>query len=347
LPPTISIVVPCKSNERTIRATVESLLAQDYTLLEEVILVGDVDDSTWTALGGITDPRLVIIEQESPGGRDPNVKRHTGICKSRSELIALSDSDIVMPPWWLSRAVTLITERGVECVAGGMRSIHRSFWGRYVDYNRLGAKTPPIGTSYMVTAGNFGRRGRKPPVTANVICTRRLYDTCALDVTWLYGYEDYEWFWRLARRGNEVLFTSELDGWHHHRRGLVRLAREYLRASDGCSILVKTHPSCPLSRKRRWQAVTLSLTGVGLTLLSVILAVNGWGLLVAGAAALAALLAGGWEYARSRRVESFCYPLVTSILGSVFLFGLVKGLIRRSGRSQPPGDAAIPGRVHG
>jgi hypothetical protein len=335
LPPAVSIVVPCKNNERTIRATVESLLAQDYENLEEVILVGNLGDSTWSALTGLTDPRLVIMEQESRGGRDPNVKRHAGICKSRGELIAMSDSDIVMAPSWLSRSLALMAEREVECVAGGMRSIHRSFWGRYVDYNRLGAKTPQIGRSYMVAAGNFGRHGMKPPVTANVVCTRRLYETCPLDVNWFYGYEDYEWFWRLVRDGNQVLFTSELDGWHHHRRGLIPLAREYLRASHGCSMLVSTHPDCPLSRKRRWQAVSLSLTGVLLLLLSVTMVVSGYGLAVLALAAVAELLAGAWEYTRSRSLESFCYPLVTSILGSLFLFGLVKGLASQSGRRLP------------
>jgi hypothetical protein len=339
-------VVPCKNNERTIRATVDSLLRQDYECLREVILVGDLGDSTWAALGGITDPRLTIIEQESPGGRDPNVKRHAGICRSSTELIALADSDMVMPPFWLTRSVRLMAERQVECVAGGMRSVHSSFWGRYVDYNRLGAKTPRIGASYLVTARNFGRRGMKPPVTANVVCTRRLYDACPLDINWLYGYEDYEWFWRLARSGEEILFTSDLDGLHHHRRGLVPLAREYLRSSHGCSVLVRTHPSCPLSRKRRIQAWALSMTGVGLLLLGTLLVAGGAGLFVLETAAVAALLAAGWEFARSRTLGSVAYPFVTCILGSFFLAGLVRGLITRPQQARSISEARVPGRAY-
>ena len=95
--PSVSVVIPCKGNEKTILATVESLLAQDYPELIEVILVGDVGDSTWRALDGVTDPRLVLLEQEkTPGRRDPNVKRDKGVRKSTGDVIALADSDIVM-----------------------------------------------------------------------------------------------------------------------------------------------------------------------------------------------------------------------------------------------------------
>jgi hypothetical protein len=323
----VSVIVPCKRNERTIRATVESLLGQDYDNLEELILVGDLGDSTWTALRDIDDPRLITMEEVSPPGRDPNMKRHRGICKSRGEVIALSDSDIVMPPDWLSRSARLMAEHNVECVTGGMKSIHSSFWGRYVDNNRLGAKTPRNSESYLVTARNFGMRRRKPPVTSNVVCTRRLYEACPLDVNWLFGYEDYEWFWRVVSSGHDVLVSSELNGLHHHRRGLVPLAREYLRASHGCSMLIKAHPDCPLSRKRRFQAVTLSLTGVSLPPLAAVLAADSDGMLILSAAAVGLMASGVWEYARSRSLESLAYPFVTGILGSLFLVGLVKGLV--------------------
>ena len=48
--PTASVIIPCKGSQATIRATVNSLLAQDYPGLTEVILVGDVGDSTWMAI---------------------------------------------------------------------------------------------------------------------------------------------------------------------------------------------------------------------------------------------------------------------------------------------------------
>ena len=59
--PTVSVVVPCKNNERTILPTVLSLLGQDYPRLEQVVLVGSIGDTTWRALEGINDRRPLFI----------------------------------------------------------------------------------------------------------------------------------------------------------------------------------------------------------------------------------------------------------------------------------------------
>src|ERR1700751_6154827 len=143
-----------------------------------------------------------------------------------------------------------------------MRSIHDTFWGRFVDRNALAAKTPRIAQPYRVTAANFGKRGFKPPVTANAVFTRDLYEKCPLDVTWSYGYEDYEWFWRVARNGPEILFSRELTAAHHHRRSFRRLAREYRQSSNGCAHFIRAHPASPLARKRLLQATLLPLVAV-------------------------------------------------------------------------------------
>src|SRR5215469_6598578 len=58
LAPTVSVVIPVKHSQRTIRATVDCLLRQDYPALTEIIVVGDVGDPTWAALLDVSDPRL-------------------------------------------------------------------------------------------------------------------------------------------------------------------------------------------------------------------------------------------------------------------------------------------------
>ena len=104
--------------------------------------------------------------------RDANFKRDAAIRTTSGDLIALVDSDIVLPRDWMSRAVTALVDSGSSCVAGGIKSVHHSFWGRYTDSTWIGAKTPRITQSYTVTKTNFGARGRKPPITANTLFTR-------------------------------------------------------------------------------------------------------------------------------------------------------------------------------
>jgi hypothetical protein len=336
--PSVSVVIPCRHNERTIRPVVEALLGQSYPGLAEVILVGSTGDRTWQALADITDRRLVLLEQEpTPGLRDPNIKRDKGIRRASGDVLALVDSDIVMGRDWLATGMGLLASSGSHCIAGGMESIHDSFWGRFVDTTRMGAKTPRVGSSYVVTAENFGRGHAKPPVTANVIFTRRLYADAPLDVHWSYGYEDYEWFWRVTAAGYPIWFSHELAGRHHHRRGLRPLCTEYLRSSDGCAKFVRAHPDCPLARKRLQQMITLPLAALGLVALPAVAAaafhrVTGVLEVTGAVAAIGALAAAVWEYAHQRLVDSLVYPALNAIFGSLFVVGMIKGMVRGTPR---------------
>ena len=92
--PTVSVVIPCRANEKTIRAAVDSLIVQKYPELRKIILVGSPGDSTWGALAGVLDPRVVILETETPPGiRDANFKRDLGIRETTTDLVALVDSE--------------------------------------------------------------------------------------------------------------------------------------------------------------------------------------------------------------------------------------------------------------
>jgi GT2 family glycosyltransferase len=326
--PTVSVVIPCKNNPSTIGPTVRSLLDQDYRDLAEVIVVGDVGDPTWNALRDIDDPRLIVVEHAPvPGKRDPNAKRHEGILKSSGDVIALADSDIVMDPDWLRRGVAMLRRQGSGLVAGGMCSIHDSFWGRFVDGNVLAAKTPRVPEPYQVTARNFGRRGYKPPITANAIFFREMYNQTELDSAWFYGYEDYEWLWRVAKDGHKIVFSSELTSAHHHRRSYRKLLQEYARSSEGCAAFIRRHPDCPLARKRLAQAVGIPLAFLGALVIAGWSVAAGQGSYVAELAGAILLALAAREVVQTRRVEAVAYPLIGLSLAGAFTLNLARNLI--------------------
>ena len=329
--PTASVIVPCRASEQTIRDAVDSLLGQDYPGLIEVILVGSTGDTTWQALRDVTDPRLVILEREATPYRDSNAKRDFGVLRSRGDVVALADSDMVMRPDWLSRGVDLLSATASQCVAGGMTSAHDSFWGRFVDGTRMAAKTPRVSRAYTVTRENFGSAGRKPPITANVIFTRDVYRQCPLDTVWTAGYEDYEWFWRMARAGYQITVSNELSGQHHHRRGLRQLCQEYRRSGDGCARFILRYPGCPLARKRLRQAVVLPVAGLALVLATAWMTGPVVPLAAVGLIAAASV---GCEYRHQRSPEALLYPFLNVTLASAFLFTMLKTLVSSAGAAR-------------
>jgi putative flippase GtrA len=336
--PSISVVIPVRSNEATIRAAVESILRQDYPMLRELLLVGSPGESTWSALRGIDDPRLFVMETETPPGvRDANFKRDLGIRETSADLVSLIDSDMVIPPSWMSDAVQLLMENEVDCVAGVMRSIRDDFWGRFVDGNRLGAKTPRATSSYLVTAEGFGAAGYKPPITADILFTRTMYEDCPIDGSWSHGsLEDYEWFWRVVERGHKVLVSDQLFGWHHHRAGFRKLSAEYRRSARGCAYFIRAHRDSPFAQKRMSQAIVLPLGFLGVLAVLAGVAFMGDGL--QAIAALAALgvvglvLLSARELVRTRTLESLVYPIPGLILGLNYTASLATHLIRNAPR---------------
>jgi succinoglycan biosynthesis protein ExoA len=338
----VSVIVPVKDSARTIVGTVESLLSQDYAGPLEVLLVGDVGDGTWQPIRELIDDGAVrIVELDvATGGRDANAKRNAGLAAAAGELLALTDSDMVLPRDWVSTGVALLGAHA--CVAGPMQSVSEDFWGRYVDTNPLAGKTPRMAADYVTCRNSFDG-ARKPPVTANVLFTRELYETVGgLDASFVHSYEDYEWFQRVVDAGFSVLCTDRLRALHHHRQGLRQLLREYHRSGRGCAMFVRKHPHSSFGRNRVGHlARLLAVVALVLVELLALALVDGHlatalvpaqvGLVLAGSAALALACA-----VRVRSATAMAFPFATLVLGVSFSAGLLRGLARPTHAQLPP-----------
>jgi len=316
----LSVVMPVRGGASTIRAAVESLLAQDFEGTYEVIVVVDRDDASRDALADVGgDHRLVVLHPDPfpvPGARDSNWRRCAGVAASRGTWIAFVDADMVFPPDWARLAVARLG--GVDCVAGTVRSVDgHGFWGRYVDCNTIAAKTPRFTRRRLLTKASLGRRGCKPPITANFVFSRTVVETVGPprpDVT--YNYDDYAFCQEIVDAGFEILCDPDLAGNHHHRQGLRALLNEYRNSGRGCGQFVRLYPDSVLARRRRRHLVTSVAAGVALVTTLVLAPLAA---LVAVALVLAVL--GLAQLVTLRSPESTLYPAITGLLGSAFVCG--------------------------
>lgn len=90
--PFFSIVIPVYNRAKSIMETLESVLSQDYSSYECIVVDdGSVDGSELERLvASIKDPRFVYIRQDNAGG---SAARNTGILKAKGQFIAFLDSD--------------------------------------------------------------------------------------------------------------------------------------------------------------------------------------------------------------------------------------------------------------
>jgi glycosyltransferase involved in cell wall biosynthesis len=106
--PTVSIVMAAYNTERYVRAAVESVLAQDFTDFELIV----VDDGSTDATGAIVaalaaqDSRIVLIRQ--PANRGLVASLNLGASRARGRLLARHDADDLSLPGRLAAQVAFL-----------------------------------------------------------------------------------------------------------------------------------------------------------------------------------------------------------------------------------------------
>jgi glycosyltransferase involved in cell wall biosynthesis len=93
--PQISVVVPAYNAEKTIKATVDSVLNQSFSDLELIVVNDGSKDSTLDVLSNIKDPRLKVFSHSNSG---PQISRNRGIQEATGEYISFLDADDLWTP---------------------------------------------------------------------------------------------------------------------------------------------------------------------------------------------------------------------------------------------------------
>lgn len=102
-PVEISAIVTAYRRADVVRQAIASVLAQDYPVLEVIVVDDASGDGTGDAVRAIADPRVRLLclhENVGPAGA-----MNAGIAAARGELVALLDSDDLWLPHKLSRQV--------------------------------------------------------------------------------------------------------------------------------------------------------------------------------------------------------------------------------------------------
>ncbi len=135
--PRVSIIVPARNEERDIRRCVTSLLEQDYSAYEVIVVDDDSSDSTPAILDDIagTHPqgaRLWVLRlRELPAGwaGKPHAL-HAGAQEAQGEYLLFTDADTWHAPGALQAAVARAEAQGLDLLSLGTMQELPGFWER-------------------------------------------------------------------------------------------------------------------------------------------------------------------------------------------------------------------------
>jgi glycosyltransferase involved in cell wall biosynthesis len=114
--PTVSVIMPAYNGAAWIGATIDSVLAQDFTDWELVIVDDCSTDGTRALLATLTDPRITVLHAEQNGG--PVLARNQAFAAARGRYIAgLDQDDLCKPGRFAAQVAHLDANPGTVLVA--------------------------------------------------------------------------------------------------------------------------------------------------------------------------------------------------------------------------------------
>lgn len=117
----ISIIVPIYNAERFLRQCINSILDQDYTVFEIILVNDGSKDASLDICYSYDDHRIVVINQKNGG---VSSARNAGLEVAKGEYVTFVDSDDTLPVNALSLLVKGMKDNFVDMVIGSFMFQH-------------------------------------------------------------------------------------------------------------------------------------------------------------------------------------------------------------------------------
>src|SRR5690349_11259601 len=109
--PLVSVIVPTLDRAQLVTETVASVVSQDYSNWELIVVDDDSRDNSMDVLEGIArkDNRIVVKRRSSPTDGAPTC-RNEGAALARGEYLIFLDSDDLLAPTCISNRIRVMTD---------------------------------------------------------------------------------------------------------------------------------------------------------------------------------------------------------------------------------------------
>lgn len=240
-PPSVSVILPTLNERRHIRDCLDSLLAQDYEGIAEILVVdGGSSDGTQAIAASSGGPVRVLDNPRVTAAAAMNV----GIAAAAGDIVCRADAHTLYARDYVRRCVDLLLETQADNVGGRMQPVGTSNFGRAV----AAVTTSPLG----VGPAKFHFSTERAVVdTVYLGCWRRStlvelggYDEAELQ----WAAEDQELNFRIRQRGGTVMLDPLVRSWYFPRDTPRALWRQYSNYGMAKASTLKKHRSLPSPR---------------------------------------------------------------------------------------------------
>jgi len=246
--PLVSIIIPAFNYERHVARAIESALAQDYTLLEVVVVDDGSTDRTAAVASAFESRGVRVIRQPNQGLA---AARNTGIQNSSGELLFFLDADDYMVTDTVSRLVRKIEGLGPEFGMVACLAMVEGPDGVVQSPERTGGSQR---TGGEVSWGDLVLSTRFP---CTVLARRAVFEICGLFDRAYHrlGCEDRDMWIRIAAARRILLVPERLVTVVFHGANMSSDPTRQLAGIRRCLIRAVREPMIPLWRIDFWLQV--------------------------------------------------------------------------------------------
>lgn len=189
--PLVSIITPCYNSDLYIAETLNSIILQDYPKWECIVVDDGSADNSATIVKEIIarEPRIKYLLQANSGA---STARNRGIMESKGKYILPIDSDDLIHPTYLSRAVEILEARPETKVVS-------------CDVKLFGEKNKAL----IHTAYSFDKLLIQNMLVVSSMYRREDYDKTDGYDPKMFSSEDWEFWISLLKDGGEVYKIPE------------------------------------------------------------------------------------------------------------------------------------------
>lgn len=223
--PRVTIILPCRNEERYIGSCLASILACDYPQdrLEVLVVDGMSTDRTRERVAACVaeHPRVRLLDnprQTAPAALNAGLRAATG------DIIMRMDAHVVYPASYVRQLVAGLEETGADNVGGVIKTLP-------ADETPV-ARAIAIGLSHRLGVGNsYFRVGAATRRVVNSLafgCYRReVFDRIGLFDEELIRNQDDEFNFRLIKHGGRIVLLPEVVARYYARASLRQVARMF------------------------------------------------------------------------------------------------------------------------
>lgn len=216
-----TVIIPTYKDWQSLQKCLASLTDMHFPLNDYEVLVVDNDPIHKVPADLVPASNVRILHQPAPGSY---AARNLAVGQARGEILAFTDSDCTIDPFWLANAVKYLEEGSIQRIAGNV----------VIFFNDPANKTmAELYESVFAFDQEKNVRLYKASITANFLVRKDLFLEVGLFDANKRSGEDFGWNWRANEKVNGLIYGKDVIVRHPARKTLKEIGQKKRRVFGG------------------------------------------------------------------------------------------------------------------